>query len=165
MASLAPIVSLSNPLAGRSTFNETTSEALFLNLVYRISTPSFLCTVLLALLAYRCIKYFTADLPPLGSGLKRLPGPISTLPYVGRAHDVDRNAPWIAMKKFSDQYDGLFSMQLGGSTHIWISREDIAQDLLCKHSAISSARADVDAYPGVAEDYKYLPLMGYTGQC
>lgn len=67
------------------------------------------------------------------------------------------------MKRFNDQYKGLFSCTLGGETHIWVGRQDIAQDLLCKHGAISSARADLGAYPEVTEQYKYLPLMGYTG--
>lgn len=111
---------------------------------------------------YRCIKYFTMDLPPLGSGLKPLPGPISTVPYLGRIHDVDKNEPWTAMKKFSDMYDGLFSCTLGGETHIWIAREDIAQDLLCTNSVISSSRANLGAYPDVLEGMKYLPLIGFT---
>ncbi|KAJ4988900.1 cytochrome P450 [Stagonosporopsis vannaccii] len=66
------------------------------------------------------------------------------------------------MKKFSDEYNGLFSLTLGGETHIWIAREDIAQDLLVKNAAISSSRADLGAYPGVINDHKYLPLIGYT---
>lgn len=66
------------------------------------------------------------------------------------------------MKKFSDMYDGLFSCTLGGETHIWVSREDVAQDLLCNHASISSARADLGAYPDVTKGFKYLPLIGYT---
>ncbi|ORY18364.1 cytochrome P450 oxidoreductase [Clohesyomyces aquaticus] len=121
-----------------------------------------LSTIVLCLVVYQLIKYFTSDLPPFGSGLKRLPGPISTVPYLGRIHDVDRMHAWDSMKKFSDQYDGLFSCTLGGETHIWVAREDIAQDLLCKNAAISSARGDLGAYPGVTQDRKYLPLLGYT---
>lgn len=69
---------------------------------------------------------------------------------------------WTAMKRFSDEYDGLYSLTLGGETHIWVAREDIAQDLLVKNAAISSARADFGSYPGVTMDHKYLPLLGYT---
>jgi hypothetical protein len=120
---------------------------------------------LLIYVLYRVVRYFTSELPPFGSGLKRLPGPISTLPYVGRVHDVDRMEAWTAFNKFSAQYGGLFSCTLGGETHIWVAREDVAQDLLVKHASISSARADLGAFPGVTEDYKYLPLLGFTGMC
>ncbi|KAF2653441.1 cytochrome P450 oxidoreductase [Lophiostoma macrostomum CBS 122681] len=117
---------------------------------------------LLLFLSYHSIKYLISDLPPLGSGLKRLPGPTSTLPYLGRVHDLDRMRPWKAMKTFSDRYGGLFSCTLGGDTHIWIARDHIAQDLLCKHSSIASARADLGAYPEVTKGFRYLPLLGYT---
>lgn len=66
------------------------------------------------------------------------------------------------MHKFSKQYGGLFSCTLGGETHIWVAREDVAQDLLVKNAQLSSSRGDLGAYPGVTEDHKYLPLLGYT---
>lgn len=68
------------------------------------------------------------------------------------------------MHKFSKKYDGLFACTLGGETHIWIAKEDLAQDLLCNNAALSSARGDLGAYPGVTKDFKYLPLLGYTGK-
>ena len=131
------------------------------------SSPPFtacaaVCALVLLYLVLRCVRYFTSELPPLQSGLKRLPGPWSTLTYLGRIHDVDRLRAWNAMKKFSDQYDGLFAMILGGETHIWVAREDIAQGLLVRNAAISSARADLGANPGVTQNYKYLPLLYYT---
>lgn len=67
------------------------------------------------------------------------------------------------MKKFNDQYNGLFSMTLGGETHIWVGREDVAQDLIGKNGAICAGRADLGAYPSVTGGHHYLPLMGYTG--
>jgi cytochrome P450 len=121
-----------------------------------------ICIAVLAFVVYQSFHYFTSELPPFGSGLKRLPGPISTLPYLGRIHDVDRMRAWNAMKKFSDEYDGLFACTLGGETHIWVAKEEIAQDLLVKNAAISSARADLGSYPNVTQDHKYLPLLGYT---
>lgn len=120
--------------------------------------------IFLLLLTHRTIRYLTSELPPPGSNLKPLPGPLSTLPYIGRIHDVDRTHAWTALHKFSRQYNGLFSCTLGGETHIWVAREDVAQDLLCKNSAICSARADLGSYPGVTKGFKYLPLLGYTGR-
>lgn len=126
--------------------------------------PLTICILSLSFLAYRYVLHLTSELPPFGSGLKRLPGPISTFPYIGRVHDVDRMYAWNAMHKFSNRYGGLFSCTLGGETHIWVAREDVAQDLLCKHASISSARADLGSYPDVTKGFKYLPLLGYTGQ-
>jgi hypothetical protein len=120
-----------------------------------------LCLLLLAItVVLTTYRWF---LPPFNKGLRRLPGPRSTLPYLGRIHDVDRMQAWTAMHKFSKQYDGLFSCTMGGETHIWVAREDVAQDLLVKHAELCSSRADLGAYPGVTEDFKYLPLLGYTG--
>lgn len=118
---------------------------------------------LFAFFAYQLISWLNLEKPPRGSGLKRLPGPRSTLPYLGRFHDLDEKHVWKSMKKFSDQYNGLFSMTLGGETHIWVGREDLAQDLLSKNGAVCGGRADLGAYPHVTEEFHYLPLMGYTG--
>jgi hypothetical protein len=142
--------------------DHTTSTLRFLS---RFTPSTLLVTIIIVLTTYQCFQYFTSELPPLGSGLKHLPGPRSTLPYLGRIHDVDRMQAWTAMHKFSRQYGGLFSCTLGGETHIWVAREDVAQDLLVKNASLSSARADLGAYPGVTEDFKYLPLLGYTGMC
>lgn len=68
--------------------------------------------LVISYILYRSIRYLASELPPLRSGLKRLPGPISTLPYLGRIHDVDRMRPWIAINKFSDQYNSLFALIL-----------------------------------------------------
>ncbi|KAF3031404.1 hypothetical protein E8E11_000641 [Didymella keratinophila] len=141
----------------------STSAATLLNLDLspRYTARFIVCAFFVFCLLHRCVHYFTSEFPPLRSGFKRLPGPWTTLPYLGRIHDVDRMRAWIAIKKFSDQYDGLFAMTLGGETHIWVAREDIAQDLLVKHAAISSARADLGAYPNVTQEHMYLPFLGY----
>jgi hypothetical protein len=169
MASLKPDLQVHDAPAFLGTINSTINGTLGgLPPPTSPLPPSFarllLGTILLGFFIHRCVYYFTSELPAFGSGLKRLPGPISTLPYAGRVHDVDRMHAWNALHKFSNEYNGLFSCTLGGETHIWVAREDIANDLLCKNAAISSARADLGAYPGVTEDYKYLPLLGLTGQ-
>ncbi|KAI4611747.1 hypothetical protein J4E83_007998 [Alternaria metachromatica] len=121
-----------------------------------------LLILLFLFVTYHCFHYFTCELPPFGSGLKALPGPRSTLPYLGRVHDVDRMQAWTSMHKFSKQYGGLFACTLGGETHIWVAREDVAQDLMVKNAELSSARADIGSFPGVTQDFLYLPLLGYT---
>ena len=66
------------------------------------------------------------------------------------------------MKKFNDKYNRLFACTLGGDLHTWVAIEDIAQDLLANYAAISSARADLGAYPDVTHGHMYLPSLGYT---
>lgn len=124
--------------------------------------PHSLLTLFLGVFTYWLVSHVVLD-PPPPKGLKAIPKPRSTLPYLGRIHDVDRFAPWRAMKKFNDRYDGLFQCILGGENHIWVGREDIAYDLLCKNAAICSARGDLGAYPNVTTEGEYLPLLGYTG--
>ena len=141
---------------------DLTNSVDVLNSQFSLFIRYVIWATVLAYPIYRCFIYFTSELPPFGSGLERLPGPISTLPYLGRIHDVNRMAAWTAMMKFSDRYNGLFACTLGGETHIWVAREDIAQDLLVRNAAISSARADLGAYPDVTQGHKYLPLLGYT---
>jgi hypothetical protein len=146
---LRPVKFTSNSTFGEGTFPEIRIDFYGLCLL--------LLAITVVLITY---QWF---FPPFNKGLKPLPGPVSTLPYIGRVHDVDRMQAWTAMHRFSKQYNGLFSCTMGGETHIWVAREDVAQDLLVKHAELSSARADLGAMPGVTEDFKYLPLMGYTG--
>lgn len=105
---------------------DLTNSVDVLNSQFSLFIRYVIWATVLAYPIYRCFIYFTSELPPFGSGLKRLPGPISTLPYLGRIHDVNRMAAWTAMIKFSDRYNGLFACTLGGETHIWVAREDIA---------------------------------------
>jgi cytochrome P450 len=107
--------------------------------------------------AVQFIRYLLRDSPP--AGLKLVPGPWSTIPYIGRVHDVDPMAPWYAMKKFSDQYNGFFRLTICGEMHIWVGDAQISYDLLCKKAAIYSSRPMVPAVPGSDSQGQYLPLL------
>jgi hypothetical protein len=117
------------------------------------------------ILAMRLYHYFFVhDQPPRGSGLKLMPGPRSTIPYIGRVHDVDPNCPWFAMKKFCDEYNGIFRNTICGEMHIWVGDESIAYDLLCKKARIYSSRPQVPAVPGSDSQGQYLPLLAHDGK-
>lgn len=122
-------------------------------------------TMIFALVAsVRLFHYFFIhDQPPRGSGLKLMPGPRSTIPYLGRVHDVDPNCPWFAMRKFSDQYNGVFRSTICGEMHIWVGDANIAYDLLCKKARIYSSRPQVPAVPGSDSQGQYLPLLAHDG--
>jgi hypothetical protein len=111
--------------------------------------------------AVQFIRYLLRDSPP--AGLKLVPGPWSTIPYIGRVHDVDPMAPWYAMKKFSDQYNGFFRLTICGEMHIWVGDAQISYDLLCKKAAIYSSRPMVPAVPGSDSQGQYLPLLEHGG--
>ena len=113
--------------------------------------------VFLLVTAIQFIRYLLKDSPP--PGLKLIPGPWSTIPYIGRVHDVDPMAPWYAMKKFSDQYNGLFRLTICGEMHIWVGDAQVSYDLLCKKAAIYSSRPQVPAVPGSNSQGQYLPLL------
>jgi len=113
--------------------------------------------------AIQMIKYFFFhDRPP--PGLKLMPGPRSTIPYLGRVHDVDPNQPWYDMKRFSDQYGGLFRSTICGEMHIWVGDAEVAYDLLCKKARIYSSRPEVPAVPGSDSQGQYLPLLAHDGK-
>jgi hypothetical protein len=105
--------------------------------------------------------FFIHDAPP--KGLKSLPGPRSTIPWLGRVHDVDVNAPWFAWRKFTDQYGGICASTICGEMHIWVGDAQIAYDLLCKKAKIYSSRPMVPAVPGSDSQGQYLPLLAHDG--
>ncbi|EXJ76752.1 uncharacterized protein A1O5_01260 [Cladophialophora psammophila CBS 110553] len=113
----------------------------------------------LSLILYRIFYFFVfKDRPP--KGLQLVPGPGSTIPYIGRV-DIDPIAPWTSMKKWSDQFNGFFRLQACGEMHIWLGDNDIAQELYCKRAAIYSSRPEVAAVPGSDSQGQYLPLLEY----
>lgn len=98
------------------------------------------------------------DRPP--RGLKLVPGPRSTLPWLGRMHGINADAPWQSMKKWSDEYGGFFRLTTaGGEMHIWLGDAEIAQELYCKRAAKYSSRPEVAAVPGSHSQGQYLPLL------
>src|SRR5882672_8660668 len=69
---------------------------------------TILAIVLMSPAFISCLRFFLfKDQPP--KGLKLVPGPGSTIPYIGRV-DIDAVAPWNSMKKWSDQFNGFFRL-------------------------------------------------------
>src|ERR1700744_283824 len=88
---------------------------------------TLLCLALLSPAFYRILYFFLVkDQPPKGPQL--VPGPGSTIPYIGRV-DIDPIAPWNSMKSWSDKFNGFFRLQACGEMHIWLGDNDIAQRL------------------------------------
>jgi hypothetical protein len=113
--------------------------------------------LLISFLRYLLFK----DKPP--QGLKLVPGPPSTIPYIGRV-DIDPIAPWNSMKRWSDQFNGMFRLTACGEMHIWLGDNKVAQELYCNRAANYSSRPEVAAVPGSDRQGQYLPLLEYGGK-
>ena len=107
--------------------------------------------------AYRYL--YLHDRPP--KGLKRVPGPVSTIPFLGRLHGINAVAPWKTMHDFSNQYNKMFSLVAYGQQHIWIGDAKIAKDLLVKRAGKYSSRPNIPAIPGAEKGGQYLALNEY----
>ncbi len=145
-------------LTSESFFNATPKGASILfNYKWTILAVVLVSPALLGFLQYLLFK----DRPP--KGLKLVPGPGSTIPYIGRV-DIDAAAPWNSMRKWSDQFQGFFRLQACGEMHIWLGDSDIAQEMFCKRAATYSSRPEVPAVPGSHAQGQYLPLLEHGGK-
>lgn len=163
-ASISPSVIVTQIQNYLGANNETTDALFKSDAVTAIGTYKWFIgtAIFLVVSAIQITKYMLRDRPP--PGLKLIPGPTSTIPYIGRVHDVDPNCPWFAMKKFCDDYNGIFRSTICGEMHIWIGDTDIGYDLLCKKAKIYSSRPMVPAVPGSDSQGQYLPLLAHDGK-
>lgn len=116
-------------------------------------------TVLTVLYQFGYRYLYLHDRPP--KGLQRIPGPRSTIPYLGRLHGVDAVAPWKSMHTYSNEYNKIFSLTAYGQQHIWIGDAKIAKELLVKRAAKYSSRPSIPAIPGAEKGGQYLALNEY----
>lgn len=116
------------------------SVALFLNFFYRF------------VVQYLILQ----DRPP--KGLRLIPGPISTIPFLGRLHGINAAAPWLTMHDISKQYNKLFSLINYGQMHIWIADAKIAKELLVMRAEKYSSRPSIPAIPGSDQGGRYMAL-------
>ncbi|KAI1434383.1 cytochrome P450 2C3 [Xylaria sp. CBS 124048] len=97
-----------------------------------------------------------AKLPP---GVQPLPGPRS-YPLVGRVHDVPKESSWLKFYAWSKEYGPIYQTEIFGTVHVWISSEEIANDLLSRRSAIYSDRPQIPNLPDNRTKGEYLALTG-----
>lgn len=152
-----PIASFSNATV-QVLRSDAFRENIFIAHKWTILATLLLCPAVYGFLRYLLFK----DKPP--KGLRLVPGPPSTIPYIGRV-DIDAAAPWNSMKKWADQYNGFFRLTACGEMHIWLGDSDIAQELYCKRAPQYSSRPEVAAVPGSHSQGQYLPLLEYGGEC
>lgn len=114
-------------------------------------------------------------------GASKLPGPWSTrcfsnalsfctctyqdlgLPIIGRVHDIPAERTWLGFYRWAKEFGPIYKHELFGTTHVWISSEQIAKDLLAKQGSIFSDRPLIDNLPINKTGGEYLPLLGENG--
>ncbi|KAI9702672.1 MAG: hypothetical protein M1820_006056 [Bogoriella megaspora] len=113
----------------------------------------FLC---LSIFVKRIVAARRDQLP---AGVQRLPGP-KGLPVIGSVHELPAECSWLKFADWAREYGPIYQVNLGGTNHIWISKDRIAHDLLSKRAAIYSDRPHI---PALIDDNRtsaqYLPLL------
>jgi hypothetical protein len=139
----------------------------------------FVFLVLPLLLAF-LYKWWKDPYRRMPHGARKLPGPWSklsifwnrslcllksrpALPFIGRVHDVPPERTWLHFYKWAKEFGPIYRHELFGTTHVWISSEDIAKDLLAKQGSIFSDRPLINNLPINKTGGEYLPLLGENG--
>lgn len=84
-------------------------------------------------------------------------------PLIGRVHDIPAERTWLGFYEWAKEYGPIYKHELFGNTHVWISSEQVARDLLAKQHAIFSDRPLIDNLPINKTGGEYLPLLGENG--
>jgi hypothetical protein len=86
------------------------------------------------------------------------------LPIIGSILEVPEKLCWIKFANWGKQYGPIYQVNLAGQNYVWISRDEIARDLLTKKGAIYSDRPHLG---GILDDNRhsgqYLPLLSKNG--
>jgi cytochrome P450 len=90
----------------------------------------------LALIAVELYSRSQKTIPP---GSTRPDGPDGK-PLVGNLLDIPPIHSWLKFHEWSKEYGPIFSLNIAGQTHVFVSREDIANDLLRERGNIYSDR-------------------------
>ncbi|KAK5789863.1 hypothetical protein VI817_008986 [Penicillium citrinum] len=78
----------------------------------------------------------------ISKGLKPLPGP-KGYPFLGSVLEFPKTFSYHKFKEWSDQYGPIYQVNVLGKTHVVISSEDIANDLLALRGAHYSDRPPI----------------------
>jgi hypothetical protein len=104
--------------------------------------------------------------------LEYLPLPVSSciatyesigIPLIGRVHDIPTERSWLQFYKWATEFGPIYKHELFGITHVWISSEQVAKDLLAKQGAVFSDRPLINNLPINKTGGEYLPLLGENG--
>lgn len=84
---------------------------------------------------------------------------------IGNVHELPAKCGWMKFHEWGEKYGPIYQVNLAGTNHVWICRDEIAHELLSKRSAIYSDRPYI---PALEYDNRtsgqYLPLMSRNGE-
>lgn len=120
--------------------------------LYLLLVGAILCT-------FAVYRWWKDPYRRMPEGARRLPGPWN-IPVIGRAHDVPPERTWLHFYKWSKEFGPIYKHDLFGTTHVWISSDEIAKDILAKQGSIFSDRPLIDNLPINKTGGEYLPLLG-----
>jgi hypothetical protein len=85
-------------------------------------------------------------------------------PIIGSVHELPAKLSWMKFHEWGNRYGPIYQVNLAGQNHVWISRDEIARELLSKKAAIYSDRPHIPALMDDNRDSgQYLPLMSKNG--
>ncbi|KAL2270590.1 hypothetical protein VTJ83DRAFT_2774 [Remersonia thermophila] len=97
----------------------------------------------------------------LPKGARFLPGPVG-IPFIGRIHDLPAKCMWVKLHEWSKTYGPIYQTEIFGTTHVWITSEKVAADVLSKKASIYSDRPLIPNLPDNRTSGDYLALLGRT---
>ncbi|KAL0472913.1 cytochrome P450 2E1 [Neurospora intermedia] len=119
---------------------------------------AFAITLLTVLVVLLVVQRWLERKRLLG-GSRPLPGP-TNLPFIGRVHDIPEKGSWLKFHEWSKVYGPIYQTKMFGTTHVWISSEKIAHDLLSRRANIYSDRPQIPNLPNNRTSGDYLALLG-----
>ena len=85
------------------------------------------------------------------------------IPLIGHVWDIPRSHSYKRFKAWSDAHGPMYSINIFGINHIWLSSDKIANDLLSRRATKHSDRPSINQLLESKEAPEYLPLLGYNG--
>ncbi|KAL9620326.1 MAG: hypothetical protein Q9160_005125 [Pyrenula sp. 1 TL-2023] len=124
----------------------------------------------LSLVAYTAVLVFVFTLvfqiykslqsERIPAGTKRLPGP-KGLPFIGNLHQIPATHSWLKFYEWSCIYGPIYQISIAGRTHVIVSSEKIANDLLRERGSIYSSREQLPMAAGLLSDNLRPVLLPY----
>lgn len=103
-------------------------------------------------------------LSPSCGSLLLLTTPSTGIPFIGRVHDLPEKCMWVKIHEWAKEYGPIYQTEIFGETHVWITSEKVANDVLSKKASIYSDRPMIPNLPDNRTSGEYLALLGRTGK-
>ncbi|KAK3903189.1 cytochrome P450 [Staphylotrichum tortipilum] len=83
-------------------------------------------------------------------------------PWLGPIHDLPVGMSWLKFTEWGRKFGPIFHLKIFGADHVWISKEEVATELMSKKARIYSDRPLIPNLPNNRTSGEYLALLGST---